>query len=134
MKKITLAKLKDKAWSAYSKHVRASNANLDGFVECITCGKANHWKKMQAGHFISGRSGRVLFAEKNVHPQCYACNVILSSNWDSYFKFMEETYGMKTIRALMKLKDLDKSSPLSSSDIWNKCEEIIKKYGSIKYD
>jgi hypothetical protein len=39
---------------------------------------------------------------------------------------MEKTYGMKKIRALMKLKDLDKSSPLSSSEIFNKCEEIIK--------
>lgn len=131
-KKLSLPKLKDKAWAVYSRHIRLINANQDGFVDCVTCDKTFHWKKIQAGHFVSGRSGRILFADKNVHPQCYACNVILSSNWDSYFKFMEKTYGMKTIRALMALKNKDKSSPLSSTEVWNKCEEIIQLYSVTK--
>lgn len=128
-KKHSLAKIKKKAWDIYSKYIRIMAANPDGLVDCVTCGKFYHWKKIQAGHFVSGRSARILFADKNVHPQCYACNCILSSNWEAYFKFMEKTYGIKIIRALMALKDLDKSNPLSSYEVLIKCEEIIQLYG-----
>ncbi len=134
MKKTSLKKLKDKAWSLYSKYIRISNANQDGFVECVTCynPKPMPWKKIQAGHFVSGRSARILFAENNVFPQCYCCNCILSGNWPNYYKFMKQKFGLKVINKLLALKDEDKSNPMSSGEVSNLCERIISLYGHYK--
>lgn len=128
-KKSDFRKLKAKAWAVYSSYIRQKNANVDGFAECVTCGDLRHWKRQQAGHFVPGRSANILFAENNVHVQCYRCNIILSGNWDAYFKFMEKEYGLKVIRDLMALKD---SPTKSTADFKDECERIISLYGHYK--
>jgi len=42
---------------------------------CVTCGKLYPYKKLQAGHFTSGRADAVLFEESGIHAQCYRCNI-----------------------------------------------------------
>lgn len=128
-KKSDFEKLKKKAWKIYSQYIRIMSANPNGIAMCVTCGVKKHWKKMQAGHFVSGRSGRVLYADKNAHVQCYRCNVCLSSNWEAYYEFMKKTYGMDTINALLALKHEDMSNPLSNENIKAICEEVINRYG-----
>jgi Bacteriophage Lambda NinG protein len=53
---------------------RMEESNSDGICRCISCGKRDHWKKMQGGHFIGGRSMSVLLVEDNIWPQCVSCN------------------------------------------------------------
>ena len=100
--------MKEKAWKVFSIYIKMKDADLmgDGMVTCCTCGQRLHWadKKMQAGHFLDGRSNSILFAEKCVHPQCSSCNVFKNGNKVEYYEFMLETYGKATIASLRKLK------------------------------
>jgi hypothetical protein len=106
VKKVSLRKLKARAWKVYSQFIRIMASNPDGYAECVTCKdpKPMPWKQLQAGHFVSGRGNSVLFAEYNVHPQCYVCNILLKGNWPAYYEYMQKTYGQATIERLIKLK------------------------------
>ena len=100
-------KLKEKAWKLFSEWVRRRDANEDGYVSCVTCGKVAHWQGegMQAGHFISGRSLSILFDVRNCHTQCYACNVGRGGSYVEYFIYMENRYGREVIDELRILKN-----------------------------
>ena len=74
-KQKSLAKLKKEAWDLLSKIVRITYANSRGYVTCYTCGAIKHWKEMQAGHAIPGRTESVLLDEEILRPQDSACNV-----------------------------------------------------------
>jgi hypothetical protein len=99
-------KLKDKAWKLFSEWIRRRDADLDGYVSCVTCKKRAQWKGdgMQAGHFISGRTLSLLFDHRNCHTQCYGCNVGRNGSYVEYFIYMEERYGRKVIDELRRLK------------------------------
>jgi len=76
-----------------------------GLVSCVTCGHKAEWNRgIQAGHFIDGRYNSVIFYEKGVHPQCYACNVIYNGRKEEYFLFMERTYGRDEIDRQVRMK------------------------------
>ena len=56
---------------------------------------------MQAGHFIPQAQGNaVKWDLRNIHPQCYRCNINLGGNGAEYYPFMEETYGKEVIDEL----------------------------------
>lgn len=125
-KKTTYAKLKAKAWRVFSKYIKMRDADLmkDGFVACCTCGQKLHWadKKMQAGHFLDGRTNSILFEEKCVHPQCSGCNIFKHGNKVEYYEFMLQKYGKTTINSLRKLKM--QTIKFTEDDL----KEIISKY------
>src|SRR3990167_10155989 len=73
--KTPTAKLKKKAWKVFSEWVRRNGADENGFNACYTCGTKLHWKRLQAGHFISRTHLATLFDEQNVKPQCFADNI-----------------------------------------------------------
>ena len=79
-KKPTRSKLVKKLDVVFSQYVRLSNADSRGFCTCVTCGKQGHWKTggIQAGHFISRKHYSTRWDERNVKPQCVACNVYRS--------------------------------------------------------
>lgn len=60
----------------FSQYTRLSNSDKDGFCTCVTCGKKYHWKKIQAGHFMSRKHYSTRWMEDNVKPQCFSCNVM----------------------------------------------------------
>jgi len=101
-KKVSISKLKKKAWDMFSKWVRLS-ASTNGYVVCITCGARKNYKELQAGHWLPGRHPSVLFDQRQVHPQCYHCNVGLKGNPILYYHYMENKYGKKEMRDLEKL-------------------------------
>ena len=98
-----LAKAKKKAWDACSLYIRLKYSDWRGHCECVTCHKVDHYKKMQAGHFIQGRHNSTLFDERHIHVQCPGCNLFKNGNLYWYGKFMEKTYGQKVIDELFKL-------------------------------
>ena len=101
--KTILSKEKKKCWTAFSIYIRSSAADKDGIAECVTCGVRKPWKKLQAGHFVPGRGNAILFDERGVHPQCFACNVYKKGNPRSYDRYMRMTYGNQVVDEIDEL-------------------------------
>jgi hypothetical protein len=100
-KQWSVAHLKNKLiWPIFSKYIRLSYADWRGNVACCTCGATVPWKRAQAGHFVPGRGNSILFDERNVHPQCYVCNIRLKGNPRKYEAFMRAKYGQDVINEL----------------------------------
>lgn len=108
MKKKGVLYYKDKAWEACSQYIRQKYADWRGNATCITCGLTKPWKQQQAGHFIPGRRNSILFDIRNIHVQCYGCNVRKQGNSIKYFRFMQDKYGDKVIEELEQLEKVDK--------------------------
>ena len=49
-------------------------ADGNEYVRCYTCGKTIHYKQIEIGHFHSRRYMAIRWDERNVRPQCHACN------------------------------------------------------------
>jgi len=58
----------------FSQYIRLRYSK-DEMCKCVTCGKQDHWKKQQAGHFISRKHYATRWDEDNVQVQCSGCNV-----------------------------------------------------------
>lgn len=98
MKKVST--MKKKAWKVFSEWIRRKDADSNGMNFCVTCGKMEHWKFLQAGHFIDGRGNSILFDERGVHPQDVACNLFKHGNKVEYFIFMKKYFGERVINEL----------------------------------
>ena len=109
----SLPKLKKEAWKWFSVYIRKRDKGI-----CFTCTKPipNYydrygnlhpgWKAAQAGHWITAANcgARLYFHEKNVHCQCYNCNINLSGNWLVYETRIISVYGQKVCDELKRLK------------------------------
>lgn len=93
-KKLTLTQAKKKAWTQFSKFIRTRDKS------CVTCGTTDN---LQAGHWLPGRHPSVLFDRRNVHAQCYGCNVGKNGNPIKYYHYMERTYGLDIMKELEEL-------------------------------
>lgn len=74
MRKPSRKALISKLDKIFSEYIRRRYAKND-IAECVTCGKQDHWKNLQAGHFISRKHYATRWNEENVQVQCVACNV-----------------------------------------------------------
>lgn len=68
----TLVKKLDQVFSLYIRLRYAKNE----IAECYTCGKKDHYKKLQCGHFMSRKHYATRWDELNCQVQCYSCNVM----------------------------------------------------------
>lgn len=92
-------------WALVSEYVRRKAADHAGNVTCVSCGAIAHWKKVHAGHYIAKNLGNAIyFEEKNVHPQCVACNLWRHGNLASYALFLLKTYGSTILDDLDALR------------------------------
>ena len=92
----SLAYLKPIAWKAFSRHIRMKYADDNGMVKCYTCPTVKHYKEMQAGHLWHDRLD---FDERNIHPQCYQCNVGHSGRREVYStNLLDEGIDLKQLR------------------------------------
>jgi DNA-directed RNA polymerase subunit M/transcription elongation factor TFIIS len=71
----TQAQLKKELDKVFSLYIRQKYADDMGNVECYTCGKVMHWKKIQNGHFISRAYLATRWHEDNCRPQDIGCNI-----------------------------------------------------------
>jgi 5-methylcytosine-specific restriction endonuclease McrA len=74
-RKVTRKGLIKKLDKVFSEYIRQRTANKNGYVNCVTCGKTDHWKNMDAGHFISRKHLSTRWHDQNVQVQCKSCNV-----------------------------------------------------------
>jgi len=77
-KKPTRSKLVKKLDVIFSQYIRLKYSDKHGMTECFTCGKRDHWKKMQCGHFQSRKNYSTRWHEDNVRVQCVGCNMFKS--------------------------------------------------------
>ena len=105
-KKTTVAQEVEKAAKLLQRYVRLKASDENGYCQCVTCGKVDHYKAMQGGHFYSRRHTIFKLFEENIHPQCPACNVYgmkTTRTQEAYRIYMEDMYGARRIRAMQRL-------------------------------
>jgi hypothetical protein len=101
-KKVSLKKLKKRAWDMCSKFIRLSSADEDGYVYCYTCGKRAKWNDgMQAGHGIAGRNNAVLFMVEVIRPQCVGCNYFGKGQTKKFTERLIEDSGEERYEELL---------------------------------
>lgn len=94
---------KKKLWEKLREHIIDRDKST-----CFTCNAYGLLGgNRQGGHFITGATcpPSLYFDTRNVHIQCYRCNVSLSGNWVEYERKMIIMYGKKTVD---ELKDIQK--------------------------
>ena len=93
-KKHSIGWYKKRAWTVFSAWIRKRDNGI-----CFTCGRQCEGSGYHAGHYIpKSLSSYLFFDERNVHGQCYRCNIHLSGNSDEYaIKLGEEM--VREIRA-----------------------------------
>lgn len=100
MKKKTDAKLKKELWKLVSEYVRRKSRGI-----CFTCGTQRDWKQLHCGHYIRASAGlSTYFEPKNLHAQCYACNIWRDGNSDEYALRLKATYGDGILEELNEKK------------------------------
>jgi hypothetical protein len=105
-KKTTVAKEIDNAAKLLQRLVRLKASDDNGYCQCVTCGKTDHYKAMQGGHFIPRGRTILKLHEKNINPQCPGCN-----QWGmkqahyvlKYREWMVDMYGERKVKAMEKL-------------------------------
>ena len=105
-KKLTVAQEVEKAAKLLQRYVRLKRSYDDGYCQCVTCGKVDHYTAMQGGHFYSRRHTVFKLFEENIHVQCPACNqwgMKTTKIQEAYRIYMEDIYGTRRIRAMQRL-------------------------------
>ena len=111
----------------FSHYIRMRNANRNGYVECVTCGKQDHWKSMDCGHFMSRKHLSTRWHEDNCQVQCKSCNVFRYGEQYKYSIWLgqekaEELHQLS--RQTLKLYDYDL---LDLINIYKEKVEVLKK-------
>jgi len=73
-KKVTKTALVKKLDTVFSIYIRRRYA-VNEIAKCVTCGKEDHWKSLQCGHFMSRKHMSTRWNEDNCQVQCAGCNV-----------------------------------------------------------
>ena len=84
----------------FSRYIRLRDADANGYIRCISCGKAVFWKNSDAGHYVNRRHLALRYDEKNVNAQCRACNRFDEGNMLGYHAGLVKKYGEAVIRYL----------------------------------
>lgn len=102
-KKPTVSSLKKKLDKIFSQYIRKKDADINGNVNCYTCGVTKKWEKdgMQAGHFMSRKHTITRWDEQNVKPQCYSCNCHYYGKQYQFALNLNKEYGNGTSEALL---------------------------------
>jgi len=98
-KKLTRTKLVKKLDTIFSQYIRLKNS-VDEIATCFTCGKQDHWKKLQNGHFQSRRHYSTRWDEINCQVQCQKCNIWNSGEQFLFSQNLDNKFGEGTARRL----------------------------------
>ena len=88
----SISKLKKELDKWFSLYIRLREST-EGLCQCFTCGKVDHYKRMQNGHFQSRRFLPTRFDEENCQVQCPACNVFRYGEQYKFGLHLDGKYG-----------------------------------------
>ena len=118
IKRSTIVKNLD---TVFSQYIRRKDA-IDEIAECVTCGKKDHWSKLQNGHWASRRHYSTRWDERNCNVQCSGCNVFRAGEIYLYTKYLCSKYGDNFPEELYKLSQ--KTVKFSDNDL----QDMIQHY------
>jgi hypothetical protein len=99
--------------SIFSTYIRRKDA-IDDIAICVTCGKKDHYKNLQCGHFMSRSNYSTRWDENNVGVQCYGCNISRSGE---QFKFSLYLGNKLSEEMLIKSKQTVKFADVDIIDL-----------------
>lgn len=95
MRKQTLKGAKAKLWKVFSEYIRRRDRC------CISCGKKDDWRNLDAGHYYARTAGLATFFDpRNVNGQCRACNLFRHGNLPAYALALKAKYGPDILEEL----------------------------------
>ena len=109
MKKPTRKSLVIKLDTIFSQYIRRKDA-INEIAECITCGKRDHYKKLQCGHFMSRSHYSTRWLETNVGVQCYGCNISRSGEQYKFSQYLGDNLAQEMYiksKQIVKFADID---------------------------
>jgi len=96
-----MTQLKRRADKEFSKYIRERDEGV-----CYTCGVKKPIAQMQAGHFVTRACHALRWDERNVHCQCFRCNIPLKGNLDTYAFKLTQEYGPKILEEFQREKNV----------------------------
>lgn len=100
VKKVSVSKLIKELDKRFSLKTRLKYADKEGICTCYTCGHKAHYKKMQAGHYISRFYKKTRWDERNVRVQCVLCNLWKRGDSVPFRQKLVEEYGEKAVKEM----------------------------------
>lgn len=100
-KKSDRQKLIAKLDTIFSEFIRLRDCDHQGICKCITCGEFDHWRKVDAGHFITRDNMATRWEEENVHAQCQSCNRFKSGKQFEHGLAVDKKHGPGTASKLL---------------------------------
>tara|TARA_R110000822_G_scaffold308988_3_gene437675 strand:+ start:4319 stop:4672 length:354 start_codon:yes stop_codon:yes gene_type:complete len=83
-------------------------ADDNGIAQCVTCGKRDHYKNMQGGHFIPRSHTKWSLEQINVWTQCPYCNLWGMKSGgtaaQAYTIFMIDMFGKDFVDEMIRTK------------------------------
>jgi len=132
-KSMTRKEALKKADKWFSIYIRIRDANQDGNISCITCGRIVHWTKAHAGHFQRRALMATRFEEMNVHAQCSICNTFREGEQYRHGKAINLLHGRKTADWLIsRSKRTVKYSKENLDDIARENQEEARELAKAK--
>ena len=101
----------------FSQYIRLRYSKNE-IAECVTCGKQDHWKKQQAGHFISRKHYATRWDEDNVQVQCSGCNVFRYGEQYLFSKYLGNNLSEQLLIKSRKIQKFTDSELLEMIDIY----------------
>ena len=96
----SISKLKKELDKWFSLYIRLREATVEGISQCFTCGKIDHYKKLQCGHFQSRRHHATRWNEQNCQVQCVKCNMFGQGEQWKFGLNINAKYGNGTANEL----------------------------------
>jgi len=109
-KKISRSRIVKYLDIAFSRYIRLKNADKTGYCTCVTCNREYHYKKIQAGHFMSRKNYSTRWDERNVYPQCYGCNVMQQGKQYEFSLFLGKQVSEELLylsKKIVKFSDIE---------------------------
>ena len=122
MKRKSRKSLIKKLDTIFSRYIRLRNAKNE-IAECVTCGKKDNYKRLQAGHFISRKNYNTRWDPTNVQVQCVACNVYRYGEQYKFGKWLDHRFGIGTTDELYNKGQLIRK--FSDDEIQDKIDYYI---------
>ena len=96
--------IRQRCLTAMQKLRRLEEANDDGYVRCISCGKVMHWKEAQGGHYIRRTCQATELEKDNIWPQCPQCNCQRNGNPIPYRYNLVRMIGAERVQRLEDMR------------------------------
>ena len=124
-KKASRSKVIKQLDSVFSKYIRQRDA-VNEIATCFTCGKRDHWKRLQNGHFQSRKHYSTRWDETNCQVQCAGCNVFKYGEQFIFGQNLDVKYGLGTSNELyLKAKKTVKISTVELQDMIKHYKDLV---------